>query len=182
MTIGGLCGAIFVDEAFKEVLKRKFDKRWEMMDESNRRDMIRTQWETGIKRNFKMGSDRSYNIRIPMECLLAKERRVIGAITSLPTKKITPGDIREAFDPVVEKINSLIDGQINAVKEKEGVNPKVRRRQSDSQSPLLPLLTIRMTQYVIMVGGFGRCNYLYDRVNERFGAEVEVLQAKGAKP
>ncbi|KAK3502989.1 hypothetical protein B0T13DRAFT_501190 [Neurospora crassa] len=157
---GGLCGAIFVDDAFKEVLKRKFGKRWEMMDESNRRDMIRTQWETGIKRNFKMGSDRSYNIRIPMECLLAKERRVIGAITSLPTITITPGDIKKAFDPVVEKINSLIDGQINAVKEKEGVNPK----------------------YVILVGGFGRCNYLYDRVNGRFGAEVEVLQAKGAKP
>ncbi|KAK3488063.1 uncharacterized protein B0T23DRAFT_447115 [Neurospora hispaniola] len=157
---GGLCGAVFLDEAFTNVLKGKFGKKWEMMDESNRRDMVRTQWETGIKRNFKMSSNKSYNIRIPMECLLAKERRVIGASTSVPTITILPGDVREAFDPIVDQINSLIDGQINAVKEKEGVSPK----------------------YVILVGGFGRCNYLYDRVNERFGAEVEVLQAKGAKP
>ncbi|EGO59403.1 hypothetical protein NEUTE1DRAFT_39823 [Neurospora tetrasperma FGSC 2508] len=157
---GGLCGAVFLDEAFTNVLKSKFGKKWVKMDESNRRDMVRTQWETGIKRNFKMSSKKSYNIRIPMECLLVKERRAIGASASLPTITITPEDVREAFNPVVEKINRLINGQINAVKEKEGVSPK----------------------YVILVGGFGRCNYLYDRVNEIFGAEVEVLQAKGDKP
>lgn len=128
-----------------------------------------------------MGSDKSYNIRIPFECLLAKERRVTGA-QGLPTVTIAPEDVKTAFDPVIEKINNLIDGQINAVKEKEGVSPKVRRRQASSQLPFFSLLTDRIIQYVILVGGFGRCNYLYDRVDERFGMEVEVLQAKGAKP
>ncbi|KAK3953443.1 hypothetical protein QBC32DRAFT_387599 [Pseudoneurospora amorphoporcata] len=155
---GGLCGAVFLDESFTDVLKSKFDKKWEKMDESNRRDIISIQWETGIKRNFKKGSDKSYNIRVPFECLRAKDRRVIGM--TLPTVTITPEDVKGAFDPVIEKINNLIDGQISAVKEKEGVSPK----------------------YVILVGGFGRCNYLYDRVKERFGKEVEILQAKGAKP
>ncbi|KAH7631214.1 hypothetical protein B0T09DRAFT_357204 [Sordaria sp. MPI-SDFR-AT-0083] len=155
---GGLCDAVFLDESFTDVLKSKFDKKWERTDGSSRRDMLHTQWETGIKRNFKKGSGKFYNIRIPWECMLVKDRR--GMETSPPTVTITPEDVKGAFDPVIEKINNLIDGQINAVKEKEGVSPK----------------------YVILVGGFGRCNYLFYRVEERFGKEVEILQAKGAKP
>lgn len=121
---GGLCDAVFLDELFTDVLKSKFDKKWERMDGSSRRDMLHTQWETGIKRNFKKGSGKSYNIRIPWECMLVKDRR--GMETSPPTVTITPEDVKGAFDPVIEKINNIIDGQINAVKEKEGVSPKVR--------------------------------------------------------
>ena len=129
MTIGGLCGAIFVDEAFKEVLKKKFGKKWTKMQESSRRDLLFNQWETGIKRKFTQNSKKPYSFRIPFECLLAKERRSSGA--AIPTIDITPEDVKEAFDPVIDKIIHLIEGQIKSVKEKEGVSPKVRQRHAD---------------------------------------------------
>lgn len=179
MTIGGLCGAIFVDEAFKEVLKKKFDKRWEKMEESSRRDLVFKEWEMHIKRKFSQNSKKGYELRIPFECLLAKEKRAAGS--SVPKIEITPEDVKEAFDPVIDAIIHLIGGQVKSVKEKEGVNPKVKQNHTDF-IPVEFIADPKMIQYIIMVGGFGRCKYLFDRVDQKFSSEIEVLQSKETKP
>lgn len=39
-----------------------------------------------------------------------------------------------------------------------------------------------LEQYVILVGGFGRCKYLYERLRVSLASKAEVLQAEGFAP
>ncbi|KAK3398271.1 hypothetical protein B0T20DRAFT_498039 [Sordaria brevicollis] len=158
---GGLCGAVFVDEAFSELLKSKFPKKkWEAMEAISRYRLLHDEWETGIKQQFDMNrASRGWSINMPWECMTAKERR--GSAASTPKLEITGKEVKGVFDPIIEKITNLIDGQIIAVKKKTGANPKV---------------------YVVMVGGFGRCRYLFQMVKDNFGDDIEILQSRGAAP
>ncbi|KAJ4401979.1 hypothetical protein N0V85_005403 [Neurospora sp. IMI 360204] len=124
--IGGLCGAVFVDEAFNDLLKSKFPKKkWNAMETTSRHRLIHDEWETGIKQQFDMNRlNRTWSIAMPWECMTDKERR--GSVASMPKLEITGKEVKVVFDPVIEKITDLIRGQITSVKKKTGANPKVK--------------------------------------------------------
>ncbi|KAK1783177.1 hypothetical protein QBC45DRAFT_466942 [Copromyces sp. CBS 386.78] len=159
---GGLCGAVFVDEAFVNMLKHKMQpKKWDMLSAETRQRLIHDEWEHGIKQRFDNKSNKTWSFNLPWECLAPKERLTV---TSLPKVTFTSKEIEDVFNPVIDKINHLIHRQAVAVKEKYNIYPK----------------------YVILVGGFGRCKYLFEKVkamkDRLLSEEIEVLQARGADP
>ncbi|KAK4154993.1 hypothetical protein C8A00DRAFT_13902 [Chaetomidium leptoderma] len=154
---GGLCGAVFVDEAFLKVLKQKFGgKAWDKMKAQTRCRLVHDDWEHGIKPTFN-GQKQTWVINMPFECI---DLKAIKAGFTLPKITLTADDIRGAFDPTVEKIRAMVDEQVAAVKLKKEAGPK----------------------YVIMVGGFGRCKYLFTSLKEHFEDGIEVLQSRGSGP
>lgn len=120
---GGLCGAVFVDEAFVEVLRNKFGPaRWAKLTAKSHTRLMHTEWETMIKPNFD-GRPQTWEIQLPFEC---------GNIQSLkdgaewPIISINDADVRGAFDPCLDKIRGMVAQQVAAVRAKKKTNPKVR--------------------------------------------------------
>ncbi|KAI0401998.1 hypothetical protein F4802DRAFT_618248 [Xylaria palmicola] len=69
-------------------------------------------------------------------------------------------EIRGIFEPVLSQIHDLFLKQLIAVKCRTGKNPK----------------------FVILVGGFGRCPFLFKRLTQQFNGITDILQARGEKP
>jgi hypothetical protein len=121
---------VFVDEAFLVMLKKKFGAvKWAKMRTESRHAIIKTEWEHMIKPGFD-GSEASWRINIPWECLDVGSLMPGG---EYPTISLDEEDVREAFDPTVEKIRAMVEEQVAAVRAKKGTNPKVR---TDAQQRL----------------------------------------------
>ncbi|KAF5617449.1 Hsp70 chaperone protein [Fusarium sp. NRRL 52700] len=67
-------------------------------------------------------------------------------------------DVLSVFTPVVDKIEELVRRQTQAIQEKHG----------------------RSAKYVVLVGGFGRSRYLFDRL--KASTKATILQSSGSKP
>jgi hypothetical protein len=119
---------------------------------------------------------------MPFECINLSSMKAKGF--SVPKVKLTADDIRGVFDPTVHKIQTLVDEQVRAVKLKTEARPKVRSPVTieRSQMPLGLANTQAILQYVIMVGGFGRCQYLFASLKKHLGDGIEVLQSRGSGP
>ncbi|KAL1835623.1 hypothetical protein VTJ49DRAFT_6307 [Mycothermus thermophilus] len=159
---GGLCGAVFVDEAFVQILKKKFgQKAWDKMEGRSRHRIIHDEWEHGIKPMFN-GNMRPCIITMPVECIdfsaFMTGRRAV------PKIEITADDVCTAFDPVVDKIGGMVAEQAAAI--------KTLQTEEKLKGP----------KYVILVGGFGRCKYLLTALKRFVGEDVEILQSRGSGP
>ncbi|GAB1319160.1 Actin-like ATPase domain-containing protein [Madurella fahalii] len=153
---GGLCGAVFVDEAFVDVLNHKLgSKKWAKLSADSRHRLLHDEWEHGIKPAFD-GRDKTWKLNMPFECLDIESLR---AGSEMPKIILTPMDVRGAFDPTVNKICAMVGEQVMAVKEKK-----------------------KAPKYVIMAGGFGRCSYLLAALKKHLGHDIEVLQSRGSGP
>ncbi|KAI1268069.1 hypothetical protein F5Y18DRAFT_442467 [Xylariaceae sp. FL1019] len=75
-------------------------------------------------------------------------------------EKVTSTEIRKIFDSVMPQIRNLLGEQVDGVITKTGRSPK----------------------FVLLVGGFGRCPYLFEDLKESFSNRVSVLKARGDKP
>ena len=118
---------MFVDEAFADLLRRKFGAvKWAKMKAGSRQKLIQNNWETGIKSEFD-GRQRTWEITTPFECVDVKSLK---SGSDWPTISLDAQDVRGVFDPTVNKIRSMIDDQVKEVLAKTGVNPKVSRGQS----------------------------------------------------
>ncbi|KAI1080046.1 hypothetical protein F5B20DRAFT_590217 [Whalleya microplaca] len=69
-------------------------------------------------------------------------------------------DVRQIFNSVLPQIHTLVGGQLQAVVEKTQKYPK----------------------FVILVGGFGRCPFIFKSLEQRLGSITEVLQGRGERP
>jgi hypothetical protein len=66
--IGGLCGAVFLDEDFEILLKQALGNEvWNKIEPSSLRRIMNNDWENGIKRGFN-GRPRSWLVTLPYEC------------------------------------------------------------------------------------------------------------------
>ncbi|KAF2726578.1 hypothetical protein EJ04DRAFT_517742 [Polyplosphaeria fusca] len=110
---GKLCGAVFLDQDFEELMKQIVGDAWDVPEHVIKR-IVYAQWENGIKRGFD-GQDRTWNITLPYECI---ER---GAPRTIPLNK---GHVSEIFEDVVSKIRGLVNDQIASVEDEEGRLPK----------------------------------------------------------
>lgn len=63
---GGMCGAIFIDEQFEAQAKRSLGKRWTSISPSARKQVLDSQWENGIKKNFD-GKEQELTVTLPAE-------------------------------------------------------------------------------------------------------------------
>jgi hypothetical protein len=64
---GKLCGAIFLDQHFEDLMKQLIGNAWNVPD-SFIRSIMNDQWENGVKRGFE-GQERAWRITLPYECV-----------------------------------------------------------------------------------------------------------------
>jgi hypothetical protein len=133
---------VFVDEAFVELLKEKFgERKWSMMESRTRHRLIHDEWEHGIKPTFD-GRDRTWVFNMPFECMDLRSMRTGAA---RPKVTVTADDVRDVFDPTVDKIWTMVDQQVSGIKQKTKKDPIVsllRRHQVWlHHTALLKLLT-----------------------------------------
>jgi hypothetical protein len=67
---------------------------------------------------------------------------------------ITASEVKDIFDPVVNKVITLVNEQIRA--------------------------TSRAIKAVLLVGGFGQNNYLKERIRSSVGSSIQILQPPNA--
>ncbi|KAH7170827.1 hypothetical protein EDB81DRAFT_909517 [Dactylonectria macrodidyma] len=151
---GGLCGGVFLDEEFIKLIKRKVTSNaWNELGRAEQQKLLNDGWEHGIKPQFE-NQPRTWAIDLPDSCGVKSND-----LKRRQTLELTTSEIQSVFSPVAYNIEKLVRDQVKAVIEKFSTPPK----------------------YIILVGGFGRSRYLFNRLNTRFGHST-VLQSRGSKP
>ncbi|KAK3390828.1 hypothetical protein B0H63DRAFT_539285 [Podospora didyma] len=152
------CRCCLCDECFADLLRRKFTtSKWRKMTPETRAKLLHDEWEHGIKPQFDGRDGLSWQFNMPFECISGNDFR---SMTSLPKVTLTSEEVKEAFDPIVNRIVDTVQAQVDSVSAKVGKDPK----------------------HIILIGGFGRSKYLYKTLKNLIGARVEVLQSRGAGP
>ncbi|KAL7267654.1 hypothetical protein RUND412_009750 [Rhizina undulata] len=135
---GGLCGSVFVNQMFEEYMRNILgDDTINRMKPVSKNEMIR-QWEEKVKFKFADAEDEDYyDVQVPG----VHDNDKVGLAGGWLS--LTREAVRNIFDPVVDRIVALVDGQINEVKTK-GQNVAA----------------------ILLVGGFGSSEYLCKRLSE----------------
>ncbi|KAH8737364.1 hypothetical protein BGZ61DRAFT_488745 [Ilyonectria robusta] len=150
---GGLCGGVFLDEEFVKLIKRKMTAvAWNRVEKAEQRKVLNDSWEHGIKPQFENQS-RTWLFDLPEGCGVKS-----GRLKRRRTIDLSSEEILSVFSPVVKKILKLVEDQVQAVVKKYSTYPK----------------------YIILVGGFGRSRYLFNRLQAEYRSDV--LQGAGNKP
>lgn len=170
---GGLWGAVFLENYFTVLLKRKFGQpTFDRISASDLGEILRRDWADSIRHTFN-GGRKTWDILQPYDSIPAEVRRAGGG---QPKITITSDDVREVFAPIVGKIQQLVLGQVDAVNEKTGTDPKVCLTNAH-----FTLLDLTLSQFIVLVGGFGRNAWLHQCLKS--GTQgIEVLQSRGAGP
>lgn len=136
---GGLCGAVFVDEEFEVMLRKKFGSaRWKKLKDTSKKHLIETEWEHMIKPEFDE-RPKTWEIRVPFECIDLEQLKQNG---DWPLVSLDAEDVAGVFDPVVDKISNMADEQVQAVLAKKKTNPKVSVGEINPTPLQLGILTI----------------------------------------
>ncbi|KAH6698437.1 hypothetical protein BKA61DRAFT_496842 [Leptodontidium sp. MPI-SDFR-AT-0119] len=153
INVGAKCGAIFVDLEFKLWLRRKlgiyrFRKiRKERLNAGSR--MMRD-FESA-KKCFEGHDEETFFLWMPPE-IGAKDDPIMDVVDG--EMQIDSDCMREIFDPCVNQILTLIDGQIEEVTSKSTT-----------------------VKYVLLTGGFGKSKYLLNRMRNHYSMlGIEVIR------
>ncbi|KAK5627494.1 hypothetical protein RRF57_003209 [Xylaria bambusicola] len=159
---GGLCGATFLDEAFSACLKKKLKRMkfknrkspsWKELHQQERKRILSTVWEKGIKRNYSDGK-RS-------QCIELNERE--GQKVEVLLDKF---DLNDIFSSVCNDIAGLVEGQVQAIMNKTGKMPKV----------------LVISRFIVLTGGFGCCEYIHHQLSQKYEGRIEILLESRDKP
>ncbi|KAI1425003.1 hypothetical protein F5Y12DRAFT_397991 [Xylaria sp. FL1777] len=159
---GGLCGGIFVDQAFEVKCKKCLGRRWDRLSKNDINDVMREDWERGVKPQFTPSLDRDYPIRVPAGAFPDGKTSddKCDPIIKNARMMFTRDHIEEIFGGVFKDIDKLVDDQIQSAKTKD----------------------VSVTG-IILVGGFGASPYLYEHLRDRYKASgIDVLQSGGMRP
>lgn len=115
-----------MDERFKSLLIRKLqeiseDAMARVSDEEIQKIMSQN-WENEIRSQFS-GAARTWTVHVPYSLI---DVDLLDPNHGYPTFTITSAEVEEVFRPIVKKIYSLVNRQIEAAVNKEGRAPKVR--------------------------------------------------------
>ncbi|KAI5864716.1 hypothetical protein GGS23DRAFT_561506 [Durotheca rogersii] len=159
---GGLCGGIFVDEAFESMCKSRLGGMWNNLSTQGIREIMR-EWETSIKPKYKpKGREIEYMVRIPAEAFQTFSFDDTSREPIIRNGRIhfSGKHIEQTFARPFAEIGSLIDSQIAMTAEKG--------------------LT---TTGIILVGGLGASPYLYTHLKDKYTKDgMKILQADGIRP
>ncbi|KAL6919654.1 hypothetical protein FSHL1_003633 [Fusarium sambucinum] len=152
---GDLCGGVFLDEAFMKLVKNKTPTIcWASVSRLEEKKFLNDEWEHGIKPQFE-NQKRTWPIYLPDSC---SSNSSTSGLKRRETLELSSDEILSAFLPIAVKIEALVRLQVDAIKAKYHKAPKS----------------------IILVGGFGRSRYLFNRFQERF--QSTILQSNGSKP
>ncbi|GAB7329544.1 hypothetical protein MBLNU13_g01308t2 [Cladosporium sp. NU13] len=139
---GGLCGSAFIDFRFEEYVKERLG--FKQFNEMKRKKpktwtMGLRYFEEFVKRTFN--EDESGDINIPMPGLPDDEAAGIDSGFLV----MNAAQVKKIFEPVINQVLELVQGQVDAVKAKHG-----------------------NVTGIILVGGFGQSNHLYTKLKQHF--------------
>ncbi|KAF8541822.1 hypothetical protein BDD12DRAFT_803390 [Trichophaea hybrida] len=139
---GAKCGSTFIDKSFKKWLNERLgetDYRKIRKERLMCGSRIMNEFE-GLKMSFNGTKPQRSRLSLPQELRIDDdESRKIEEGQIL----VTANDLREMFDPHVNRTLELIDGQIADI-----------------------IANGDKVKYVLLVGGFGNSDYLYNKVRE----------------
>lgn len=141
---GGLCGSAFLNYRFEDHVKERIGiERYTMMRERKPKTWMMglRYFEEFVKRNFNEQEHAEVNVPFPG----LPDDDAAGLDSGFLT--MTAEQVKGIFDPVINDVIGLVEGQVNAVREKGGV-----------------------VSGIILVGGFGQSNYLYNCLKQHFNA------------
>ncbi|KAL2670672.1 hypothetical protein Neosp_014461 [[Neocosmospora] mangrovei] len=162
---GGLCGGIFIDEAFETRVRNRLGHKWDQISQSGMKEMLKGDWELSIKPQYKPGNEKKeYVVSIPAEAY-EKDNEFFDDMAGEPFIKkgrihLRGCHIQEVFAESFAKMDKLIEAQISQAK-KQGLS-----------------LT-----GIILVGGLGSSPYLYEHLRAQHEpANINILQSTGMRP
>ncbi|KAI1771010.1 actin-like ATPase domain-containing protein [Hypoxylon cercidicola] len=161
---GGLCGGIFIDEAFERICKDRLGKGWDGLSKEGIRELMKGEWEYAVKPQFTVSNrKKEYIVAIPAEAFPTRDSQ--NDQSRQPFIKrgrihFRERDLQKAFTKVFADIENLVDGQISLARQRG----------------------LSITG-IILVGGLGSSPYLYETLRARYSKQqIGVLQSGGMGP
>jgi hypothetical protein len=154
---GGLCGAIFIDQRFENLIAAMLsaEELFQGPRPEYLKKMMNREWENGIKRCFDTKQDQKWTVELPQQLM-----RATGVLS--PQLSLKTGHVKSCFSRSITQIRDLVNVQIEEIEKKEGG---------------------RKPKAIVLVGGLGSCHYLYETLLEDNKKEgIEVYQASGDRP
>ncbi|KAM0256669.1 hypothetical protein ACHAQJ_004823 [Trichoderma viride] len=116
---GKLCGATFVDERFRDLLRRKLPlPTWESLGENGVARLINNEWENGIKPQF-CNDGRKWSIQVPVSSRKRDHDQYISSDIKIDNQEIV-----DVFQPITSQVVELVAAQIHEVKRRYKKQPK----------------------------------------------------------
>ena len=143
---GGLCGSAFLNYRFEDHVRERIGvERYVTMREKKPKTWMMglRYFEEFVKRNFN--EEEHSEVNVPFPGLADDEEAGLESGFLIMTAE----QVKAIFEPVIEQVTELVEGQVNAIKEKSG-----------------------RVSGIILVGGFGQSNYLYTRLKQHFNSAV----------
>jgi len=147
---GDLCGAAFLEVNFRQLLREHLGEEVMLDLAREHEDRIVCDWEDSIRATFTGEDDRRYMIVTPGIPNSASDKIRSGMM------HLKAADILPVFDPVVMRVEKLVEEQILALAS-HGLRPKA----------------------IILVGGLGCNRYLAKQLKRKYTTGEELL---GKKP
>ena len=141
---GGLCGSAFLNYRFEDHVKQRIGaERYQWMREKKPKTWMMglRYFEEFVKRNFN--EEEHAEVNVPFPGLPDDEEAGVDSGFLVMTKE----EVKEIFEPVISQVVELVEGQVDAIREKNG-----------------------HVSGIILVGGFGQSNYLYTRLKQHFNS------------
>ncbi|EAT85318.2 hypothetical protein SNOG_07852 [Parastagonospora nodorum SN15] len=115
---GGLCGSAFLNYRFEDHVKLRIGtERYNWMREKKQKtwDMGLKYFEEFVKRNFN--EEEHAEVNIPLPGLPDDEEAGLDSGFLIMSAE----QVKEIFDPVVEQVISLVEGQVESIRQKGGL-------------------------------------------------------------
>jgi molecular chaperone DnaK (HSP70) len=141
---GGLCGSAFLNYRFEDHVKERIgEERYNTMREKKPKTWMMglRYFEEFVKRNFN--EEEHSEVNVPFPGLPDDEEAGLESGFLVMTAE----QVKSIFEPVIKQVIELVEGQVDAIKEKNG-----------------------RVSGIILVGGFGQSNYLYTRLKQHFNS------------
>ncbi|OWY57130.1 hypothetical protein AA0119_g9414 [Alternaria tenuissima] len=141
---GGLCGSTFINYRFEDHVKQRIGtERYNWMREKKVKtwNMGLKYFEEFVKRNFN--EEEHNEVNIPFPGLPDDEEAGLDSGFLVMSAE----QVKELFDPVVQEVIDLVEGQVHSIRAKGG-----------------------LVCGIVLVGGFGQSNYLYGRMKSHFNS------------
>ena len=141
---GGLCGSAFLNYRFEDHVKERIgEERYNTMREKKPKTWMMglRYFEEFVKRNFN--EEEHSEVNVPFPGLPDDEEAGLESGFLVMTAE----QVKTIFEPVIKQVIELVEGQVDAIKEKDG-----------------------RVSGIILVGGFGQSNYLYTRLKQHFNS------------
>ncbi|KXT06443.1 hypothetical protein AC578_6080 [Pseudocercospora eumusae] len=141
---GGLCGSAFLNYRFEDHVKSRIgSERYNHMREKKPKTWMMglKYFEEFVKRNFN--EEEHSEVNVPFPGLADDEEAGLDSGFLIMSSE----QVKHIFEPIIDEVIALVEGQVDAIKDKGG-----------------------NVSGIILVGGFGQSNYLYTRLKQHFNA------------